>query len=93
LSQISEEESKDLINIVKFTERSLCEKFSFDKINYFMLMMVDPHLHYHVIPRYKEKQECLNQLWSDDNYPGLVDITGDEIDEARAQLIISKILN
>ena len=48
-------------------------------------MMVDPHLHYHVIPRYKNKKEFLNKLWNDNNYTKLVDLLvdllGDEIDE------------
>ena len=35
-------------------ERTLGQAFDFRKINYLALMMVDPHVHFHVIPRYSE---------------------------------------
>lgn len=92
LSDINEDESKDYINIVKFTEDSLSKVFEYDKINYFMLMMVDSHLHYHVIPRYKDKKEFLNKVWNDNNYPTLVDLVGDEVKEETAKEIITAIL-
>ena len=34
-------------------ERSLARFTSYEKINYLMLMMVDPNVHFHVIPRYE----------------------------------------
>lgn len=34
-------------------ERTLAGAVRYDKINYLMLMMVDPHVHWHVIPRYE----------------------------------------
>ncbi len=33
-------------------ERALGAVVKFEKLNYLMLMMVDPHVHFHVIPRY-----------------------------------------
>ena len=35
-------------------EAALRDAFAYDKINYLMLMMVDPHVHFHVLPRYAE---------------------------------------
>ena len=35
-------------------EASVSKAFSYQKINYLMLMMVDPDVHFHVIPRYEE---------------------------------------
>ena len=42
--------------------------FDFQKINYLALMMVDPHVHFHVIPRYSSSREfggatCLDAAW------------------------------
>lgn len=34
-------------------EEALSRFVAFEKINYLMLMMVDPHVHFHVIPRYE----------------------------------------
>jgi diadenosine tetraphosphate (Ap4A) HIT family hydrolase len=33
-------------------EAALKQAVSFERLNYLMLMMVDPHVHFHVIPRY-----------------------------------------
>ena len=33
-------------------EAALGEAVGYAKINYLMLMMVDPHVHFHVLPRY-----------------------------------------
>lgn len=33
-------------------ETALAAAVRFDRINYLMLMMVDPHVHFHVLPRY-----------------------------------------
>lgn len=40
--------------IIKDLEKTLKKLFSYDKINYLMLMMVDPEVHYHIIPRYSK---------------------------------------
>ena len=38
--------------VVAAIERALHAFVSFEKINYLMLMMVDPNVHFHVVPRY-----------------------------------------
>ena len=38
--------------IVAELERLLKNKVNHDKLNYLMLMMVDPHVHFHIFPRY-----------------------------------------
>lgn len=43
---------KELGAVVSDIERVIADAFHYDKINYLMLMMVDPHVHFHVIPRY-----------------------------------------
>lgn len=49
-------------------EAALRQAFNFQKINYLALMMVDPHVHFHVIPRYSgprdiEGTQCLDAAW------------------------------
>lgn len=49
-------------------ERVLRSAFDYQKINYLALMMVDPHVHFHVIPRYAASREfggatCLDAAW------------------------------
>ena len=42
----------DLANATRDIETALSAMVGYDRINYLMLMMVDPHVHFHVIPRY-----------------------------------------
>lgn len=42
----------ELAEIVPAIERALRAFASYEKINYLMLMMVDPNVHFHVLPRY-----------------------------------------
>jgi len=49
----------ELQRAVAGVERALGAAVGFEKINYLMLMMVDPHVHFHVIPRYEgERSAC-----------------------------------
>jgi len=38
-------------------EAALSRAVDYQKINYLMLMMVDPHVHFHVIPRYQGERD------------------------------------
>ena len=42
----------------------------YDRINYLMLMMVDPHVHFHVLPRYEAGQEWNSMAFPDSGWPG-----------------------
>jgi diadenosine tetraphosphate (Ap4A) HIT family hydrolase len=49
-------------------EHVLRQTFAISKINYLALMMVDPHVHFHVIPRYAEIRDfdgarCEDAAW------------------------------
>lgn len=39
--------------------------FAYDKINYLMLMMVDPDVHFHVLPRYAALRLFAEQTYAD----------------------------
>ena len=51
-------------------ERMLREFVAYEKINYLMLMMVDPDVHFHVIPRYEGERRHLGQGFPDAGWPG-----------------------
>lgn len=90
-SDITTEESADLKEIVSYTEKRLKLAFDYDKINYLMLMMVDPHLHFHVIPRYSKDIEFAGNHWTDSNWPTAPDLGGKELNDKDAAKIIEKI--
>jgi diadenosine tetraphosphate (Ap4A) HIT family hydrolase len=43
---------------------------AYERINYLMLMMVDPDVHFHVLPRYSQQRELAGQLFPDTGWPG-----------------------
>ncbi|MDH7639664.1 HIT family protein [Sphingomonas oryzagri] len=47
----------ELATITADIERVLAVAVGYERINYLMLMMVDPHVHFHVIPRYDGTRE------------------------------------
>jgi diadenosine tetraphosphate (Ap4A) HIT family hydrolase len=56
-------------------ERALRTAFDFQKINYLALMMVDPHVHFHVIPRYSSSCEFDGSTFADATWPKPPDVT------------------
>lgn len=55
---------------VRAIEATLARLFSYDQINYLMLMMKDPHVHYHVLPRYREPRTFEGIRFADPGWPG-----------------------
>ena len=47
----------ELATITAEIETTLNQAVAYQRINYLMLMMVDPHVHFHVIPRYEGERE------------------------------------
>ena len=80
-SDITEEEGKDLAVIVRVVEERLKRAFAYDKINYLMLMMVDPHVHFHIIPRYSEAIELEGITWQDRGWPGPPSLEAEQISD------------
>ena len=86
---ISRDASTELQQAIAEIERVLGELFQFEKINYLMLMMVDPDVHFHVLPRYSKEQSYEGIVFRDDTWPGPPDITAanDFPDDVKAKLI------
>ncbi len=69
-SQISPEAFAELPTVLREMEANLSRAFAYNKINYLMLMMVDPEVHFHVIPRYDAPQTFFQQQFLDQGWPG-----------------------
>jgi len=68
---MTQDESADLSVIVNEIETKLTKSFAPEKFNYVMLMMVDRHLHFHVIPRYSAPKQFGGLTWEDQGWPAL----------------------
>jgi len=55
-------------------EAALGKAVGYAKINYLMLMMVDPHVHFHVIPRYDGERSGGGITVIDAGWPGQPDL-------------------
>jgi diadenosine tetraphosphate (Ap4A) HIT family hydrolase len=69
-SDVSAAAFAELREVVGAIERTLQELYQYQKINYLMLMMVDPDVHYHVIPRYQSARSFSGQELVDHGWPG-----------------------
>jgi diadenosine tetraphosphate (Ap4A) HIT family hydrolase len=69
-SQIPPQAFAELAHVTQDIEAGLRNFSAYDKINYLMLMMVDPHVHFHVIPRYPEPRRFETTDFPDAGWPG-----------------------
>lgn len=55
--------------VVSHIEGALSAAVDYARINYLMLMMVDPHVHFHVIPRYDGERSACGVTVADAGWP------------------------
>ena len=60
----------ELRDVVRTVEAVLSEVVAYERINYLMLMMVDPDVHLHVIPRYDGVRHYAGIEFADAGWPG-----------------------
>lgn len=60
--------------VTRDIEATLGAAFDYDKINYLMLMMVDPHVHFHVLPRYGAARSFAGVAFADPGWPALPEL-------------------
>jgi diadenosine tetraphosphate (Ap4A) HIT family hydrolase len=74
-SQISVRAFEELAQVTADLDAALTRCFKPDKLNYLMLMMVDPDVHFHVLPRYEGARDFAGRTHSDRFWPKPVDLT------------------
>ncbi|MCW5746878.1 MAG: HIT family protein [Alphaproteobacteria bacterium] len=73
-SAISAPAHADMKPLVERIERCLKKAFDYDKINWLMLMMVDPDVHFHVLPRYAAPRSFGGLTFTDPGWPAAPNI-------------------
>jgi len=68
--QLSEAAFIELRGMVAAAEAALAQAFGWERINYLMLMMVDPDVHFHVLPRYSSTRTFAGAAFEDAGWPG-----------------------
>ena len=93
-SKISKESFAELPQVITEIETKTKELFQNGKINYLMLMMVDPVVHFHVLPRYSSDREFEGFTFKDFSWPKKPDLDlMNKIDEDMLLKITLKLRN
>lgn len=71
LSDVSAEAFRGLKPVIDDLETTLRKAFEYQKLNYLMLMMVDPFVHWHVLPRYEGPRSFAGVTFTDPGWPAL----------------------
>lgn len=89
-SALPPEAFAELSQVVRDIETIAAETFGYAKINYLMLMMVDPHVHFHVLPRYGAPVEFEGTAYPDPGWPGQPDLGASDglADAARVTAVL-----
>jgi len=91
-SQLKAASFAELHQVIMDVETALSRAFEYDKINYLMLMMVDPDVHFHALPRYSSGRTFENHEFVDAGWPGPPDLKShNESDESLCGRIMSRI--
>lgn len=92
LGELTAEEGAELAAVFAAVERALDATYRPAKVNYLALMLVDPQVHFHVLPRYDGAREVGSRSFTDGSWPGPPDVTAklpldpDEREEIRSRL-------
>ena len=73
-SSLGADAFSELKTVTGEIEATLSAAVRYDRINYLMLMMVDPHVHFHVIPRYDGEREAAGFSIRDAGWPKVPDL-------------------
>ena len=65
----------ELAVITHEIEATLLSEVAYEKINYLMLMMVDPNVHFHIFPRYQGERSFDGTVIEDRGWPGPPDLS------------------
>ena len=91
-SELSLASFTELHVVTRHLESALAKAFRYDKINYLMLMMVDPDVHFHVIPRYAQPKAFADMEFIDAGWPAMPNLGQiNKTDEAINQIIMNHI--
>jgi len=90
--QLSGEAFAELKQVTAEIEATLGSCFGYAKLNYLMLMMTDPDVHFHVLPRYPEAQQFCDISFADPGWPGPPDISFNTPTDAATQIALIELL-
>jgi len=92
ISDLSDEELKDLKSAIKAAEDCLTAAFQPDRFNYLQLGNNLHHLHFHMVPRYKTVREFADRTWKDEAWGTMPIWSQEEVPEELVKKLKAKLL-
>lgn len=92
IGELSGEALTELGVVSRDVERWLREAFGAEKFNYLALMMKDPEVHFHVIPRYSTAVEFDGRVYRDVDWPLKTNLVDVDMEDAEKTAIYEKIV-
>lgn len=92
LQQVSTEAMAEYATISQDVEQSLEKSFGTYLVHHLCLMFVDKHVHFHLLPRYKQTVSFENQDWIDNQSPNPLEQVDRELNQEYLNLIKNKLL-
>ena len=93
-SELPSEAFAEQAAAVRSIETALRRFCDYERLNYLMLMMVDPDVHFHVIPRYSAPRQWRRIDFPDDGWPGLPQLkSAVELDEEQADAMVEELVS
>lgn len=69
MSEMESEEFLEYGAVIKDIEGTLIDLFAAEKFNHLLFMMVDPNVHFHVLPRYGKERSFAGTNFIDSDWP------------------------
>ena len=69
MAELTSAELQSMGEAFALTESLVRRVFEADRVNYLCLMMQDPIVHFHVLPRYSRSVKRYGQVWEDPDWP------------------------
>jgi len=91
LGQLSDEEWGEFAKVSKEMEALLAKVFDAEKFNYLALMMKDPNVHFHFIPRYSKSVNINGKDYTDRDWPSKTELNPIELDGTEFKILKSKL--
>ncbi len=95
LGELSKDQWSEFTTVSSEMEALLRTTFDAEKFNYLALMMKDPNVHFHFIPRYSKSVEIAGQSFSDTDWPKKTEMspveTSDKVFGAIKQKLLANI--
>lgn len=91
LGELTSEEWSEFSQVSKDAEQVLRSTFGAEKFNYLALMMKDPNVHFHFVPRYSKPVEVNGREYADADWPLKTELNTIEMPEEDSKTIQAKL--